>query len=38
MNNYNITVAQAYYKAMAEKNSAEVEKHLHSDVCVISPF
>ena len=39
MNNHNnISIAQAYYKAMAEKNNAEVEKYLHPDVCVISPF
>ena len=37
-NNNNIAIAQVYYKAMAEKNSAEVEKYLHPDVCVISPF
>jgi len=38
MHNKNIAITRAYYTAMAEKNSAEVEKYLHPDVCLISPF
>lgn len=34
----NVTIAQAYYMAMAEKNSDEVERYLHSDVCLIGPY
>src|SRR5688572_25794634 len=36
--NINIEIALMYYAEIAEKNSAEVEKYLHPEVCVISPF
>lgn len=39
MNTDNNTArAQLYYKAMAEKNSAEVEKYLHPDVSLVGPY
>lgn len=36
--NLNIEIALMYYAEIAEKNSVEVEKYLHPDVCIISPF
>jgi len=36
--NKNVVIAQAYYSAMAKKNSVEVEKHLHPDVRLIGPY
>jgi ketosteroid isomerase-like protein len=38
MNKDNAAIARAYYIAMAEKNSADVEKYLHEDVCLIGPY
>ena len=34
----NAHVAQAYYKAMADKNSDEMRKYLHADIQLISPL
>lgn len=34
----NVTKAQAYYTAMAQKNSADVEKYLHTNVHLVGPY
>lgn len=34
----NIAIATAYYKAIGEKKMADVEKHLHLNVELISPM
>lgn len=34
----NVAKAQAYYTAMANKDDAEIEKYLHSDVHLIGPY
>lgn len=36
--NNNTAIAQAYYLAMADKNSAELENYLHQDVLLIGPY
>jgi hypothetical protein len=36
--NKNVAIAHAYYTAMAEKNSADVEKYLHPDVHLMGPY
>ena len=38
MNTNNVAIAQAYYIAMAKKNSDEVEKYLHPEVSLIGPY
>ena len=35
---HNIMIAEAYYKAMGEKNIAEVGKYLHPDVQFVAPL
>lgn len=38
MSQSNIMIAEAYYKAMGEKNVAEVGKYLHPDVQFVAPL
>jgi hypothetical protein len=38
MSENNLSTANAYYQALAEKNIAEAEKHLHPDVQCIGPI
>lgn len=38
MNTKNVAIARAYYAAMIDKNMEVVEKYLHPDVRLISPF
>jgi len=38
MHKNNVEIAEAYYTAMAEKNLEGLEKYLHPDVQLITPF
>ena len=38
MNNKNMSIAKAYYTAMAAKNISDLEKYLHPDAQLIGPF
>ncbi len=38
MSNSNLSIAEAYYTAMAEKNVSAMEKYLHPDVKLIAPL
>jgi len=38
LNYHNALIAEAYYMAMKEKNVAEMGKHLHPDVRLITPL
>lgn len=38
MSHSNLSIAKAYYSAMAKKNIAEMEKYLHPDVEILSPL
>ena len=38
MNNNNLTVAEAYYTAMSEKNVMGMGKHLHPDIHFLGPL
>lgn len=33
-----LTIAEAYYRAVGNKDFAELEKHLHPDVCFTGPL
>lgn len=37
-NTNNIAIAEAYYRAMGEKNIEGIDKHLHSDVLFVGPL
>ena len=38
MNKDNLSVAEAYYRAMGEKNILEMEKYLHPEVRLVGPL
>ncbi|OGT38237.1 MAG: hypothetical protein A3F11_04310 [Gammaproteobacteria bacterium RIFCSPHIGHO2_12_FULL_37_14] len=38
MNNFNLSIAEDYYTAMAAKNVSAMEKYLHPDVELIAPL
>lgn len=38
MNSSNLSIAEAYYAAMAAKNVSSIEKYLHPDVKLIAPL
>jgi hypothetical protein len=37
-NDTHLTIAQAYYAAMAEKNSSDIERYLHPEVRLVGPY
>ena len=37
-NDNHLTIAQAYYTAMAEKNSSNIEAYLHPEVHLVGPY
>ena len=38
MSNSPVSIAEAYYSAVGRKSIAEIEKHLHPDVCLVGPL
>ncbi|HSW93003.1 MAG TPA: nuclear transport factor 2 family protein [Gammaproteobacteria bacterium] len=38
MNNFILSIAEAYYATLAEKNVSAIEKYLHPDVKLVSPL